>query len=148
MNNCKEPTCFYSKSKKKCIKPNAYTQYISHCKKQEISFEDCKTNYKKNVDDIKKNSCKYYLENQKNKNINSSCPKKRQPINDVCPEEFKVLKINKYKIPCCYKEKKIVETDKYSDIFKESSNKYLNKEKGKLFNVKKYTKKLKPYIIK
>jgi hypothetical protein len=155
MNICKEPTCVYSQSKKKCIKPNPYIQFISQCKRKDKTLDECKIMYKDNIDKIKKNSCRIYEENLKHKISNSSCPKNRRPINDICPEEFKILKNNKYNIPCCYKEKpprilKSASPDvnkslnkSSSKLFKETSNKFLNKMTGKLVDVKRYTKKLK-----
>ena len=48
MKNCKKPTCVYSETKDKCIKPNPYTQYISYCKKLGKTFSKCKDEYNKN----------------------------------------------------------------------------------------------------
>jgi len=125
MNNCKDPTCVYSISKKKCIKPNPYNQFISFCIKNNNTINECKNKYKKNSDEIKKNACKYYEDNLKNKkDTKGLCPKERKPINNICPEKYKILKKNKYDIDCCYKEKKIKKNNLTSST--ETSNKTSN----------------------
>lgn len=104
MKDCKPPTCVYSKNKNKCIKPNSYIQFIANCKDKGHTADECKNNYKSNKEQIKENACVYYEENKKVRYGRNSCPKKRTPIGDKCPAEFKVLKLNKYKVKCCYKE--------------------------------------------
>jgi len=162
MNNCKDPICVYSITKKKCIKPNPYNQFISFCIKNNNNISECKKKYTKNNEEIKKNACKYYEDNLKNKkDIKGLCPKERKPINNICPEKYKILKKNKYDIDCCYKEKKIkninltsssTKTNNKSSTLKSSKsssnkiikefkglkdieNKNINKKTGKLFKL-------------
>ena len=104
--DCKSPTCVYSKPKDKCVKPNSYIQFISNCKNKDRTLINCKSDYNKNKEAIKAKACDYYDENKKSKQIKMSCPKKRTPVDDKCPDEFKVLKFNKHNVKCCYKELK------------------------------------------
>jgi len=105
--DCKAPTCVYNETKKKCQKPNAYVQWMSKCRKTINSIKKCKTLYSNSVNKHKKNACDYYLENSKIKN--STCPKSRIPLNDKCPKDYPIKKLNKNNDECCYKEKKIVQ---------------------------------------
>jgi len=108
MSECKDPTCVFSLKNKKCVKPNPYIQYLPQCKKLNLPLATCKENYKLNIDDIKKNACNYYKDNIENKKDNkASCPKNRRPTNDSCPDNYPLLKNNKYNIKCCYKNKKV-----------------------------------------
>ena len=109
MENCKNPTCVYSIKSKKCIKPNPYIQYISYCRNlsKNKSLNECKELYKDKIDEIKINACAYYKKNliKKDSKINT-CPKNRRPDNnDICPDDFKNLKLNKHNVKCCYKVK-------------------------------------------
>ena len=109
MENCKNPTCVYSVKSNKCIKPNPYIQYISYCKNlsKNKSLNECKELYKDKNDEIKINACAYYKKNliKKDSKINT-CPKNRRPDdNDICPDDFKNLKLNKHNVKCCYKIK-------------------------------------------
>jgi len=129
--NCPDPICVYNEKKQKCIQPNPYIQYLSRCKKNKLSKEECNKNYKVNKDIIKKQACNNYRFNLSDKNI-KSCPANRRPVNNTCiNKEFKVLKNNNHGIPCCYKEKKphksvlINAANKIKDIIK---NKQLRDE--------------------
>ena len=102
---CSKPNCIYSKLKDKCIKPNSYSQYISYCNRTGNNIQVCKSHYYNNIDVIKKNVCEYYENNKKLENL-KSCPAKRRPNNNNCPDNFKFLKLNKHNIKCCYKQKK------------------------------------------
>ena len=105
-NECNEPKCYYSSYRSKCIKPNPYIEYLSWCKYNPYSCNNPKEEYKNKIDDIKKNSCIYYKENLKNRKLfANTCPKKRTPKNNNCPPSFPLLKLNKYDIQCCYKDK-------------------------------------------
>jgi len=117
----------FSLKNKKCVKPNPYIQYLPQCKKLNLSLETCKEKYKLNIDDIRKNACNYYRDNIENKkNHKASCPKSRRPINDICPDNYPILKNNKHNIQCCYKsiKKPIVESkssSKHTETSKPSS---------------------------
>lgn len=138
MNNCKPPTCVYSKTKKKCVKPNPYIQFMTFCRNQGKTSEDCKGIYDMGKEKLKANACNFYEKNSKNK-TEKSCPKNRKPINNNCPDEYKVLKKNKYNIDCCYKEKipkqKKQKTPENPFKLTTSSKKNFNEEKGKFFNI-------------
>jgi len=107
MENCKAPTCVYNEKKKKCVKPNPYIQWIAHCRKTLKTTEKCKKIYNSNINLHKKKACEYYKKNEKN--IHSTCPKNRIPINDKCSKEFPIKKLNKNGDECCYKERIKVE---------------------------------------
>ena len=148
---CDEPKCYYSSYRSKCIKPNPYIEYLSWCKYNPKSCNNPKEEYKNKNDEIKKNSCKYYKDNLKNrKPLANTCPKKRTPKNNNCPPSFPLLKLNKYDIQCCYKGSKSKEKPKdkskskskeeHKDKSKEEQKKgkmdkiiykYQNKEKAK-----------------
>jgi hypothetical protein len=113
----------FSLKNKKCVKPNPYIQYLPQCKKLNLSLAKCKENYKLNIDDVKENACNYYRDNIENKiNHKASCPKTRRPINDICPENYPILKNNKHNIKCCYKSinKPIAESKKTESKHTES----------------------------
>jgi len=144
--NCDEPKCYYSTYRNKCIKPNAYIEYISWCKYNSKSCNKPREEYKNKTDEIKQNTCNYYKENIKNrKPLSNTCPNKRTPKNNICPSPFPILKLNKHNIECCYKEKsKEKSKEKFKEKSKEKSKeklingkmakiiyKYQNKEKGK-----------------
>jgi len=99
---CKKPKCVLSKDKTKCIKPNPYVQFISHCGKLGKTSDECKEEYNKKSTEIKKKACDYYESNKKVGNI-KSCPKARRPVNNKCPDDFPVMKTNKHNVKCCYK---------------------------------------------
>ena len=99
---CKKPKCVLSKDKTKCIKPNPYVQFISHCGKSGKTSDECKEEYNKKSTEIKKKACDYYESNKKVGNI-KSCPKARRPVNNKCPDDFPVMKTNKHNVKCCYK---------------------------------------------
>ena len=99
---CKKPKCVLSKDKKKCIKPNPYVQFISHCGKSGKTSDECKEEYYKNSTEIKKKACDYFESNKKIGNI-KSCPKARRPVNNKCPDDYPVMKTNKHNVKCCYK---------------------------------------------
>jgi hypothetical protein len=122
MEECKDPTCVFSLKTKKCVKPNPYIQFLPQCKKFNLYLDECKKKYKLNIDDIKRNACNYYRENIENKkNHKASCPKSRRPINDICPENYPILKNNKHNIQCCYKStKKPIEENKPSSNHSDS----------------------------
>lgn len=146
MNNCKTPTCVYSKTKKKCIKPNPYIQFIAFCRNQGKTLEDCKGIYELGKEKLKTNACNFYEKNNKNKN-QKSCPKNRKPIDNKCVGEFNILKKNKFNVDCCYKERIPKPKTKKEPInpFILSSKKNFNEEKGKIFKVLyKYQDKVKP----
>jgi len=148
---CDEPKCYYSSYRSKCIKPNPYIEYLSWCKYNPKSCNNPIEEYKNKNDEIKKNSCKYYKDNLKNrKPLANTCPKKRTPKNNNCPPSFPLLKLNKYDIQCCYKGSKSKEKPKdkskskskeeHKDKSKEEQKKgkmdkiiykYQNKEKAK-----------------
>lgn len=126
---CNEPKCYYSSYRLKCIKPNPYIEYLSWCKYNPNSCNSPKEEYKNKIDEIKKNSCKYYKENLKNrKPLANTCPKKRTPKNNNCPPSFPLLKLNKYNIECCYKGSKEKPKDKSKS---KSKSKEEPKEKSK-----------------
>ena len=108
---CKKPKCVLSKDKTKCIKPNPYVQFISHCGKSGKTSDECKDEYYKKTSEIKKNACDYYESNKKIGNI-KSCPKSRRPVNNKCPDDYPVAKLNKHKVKCCYKGRVVKKTTK------------------------------------
>ena len=59
---CKPPICEYSIARQKCIKPNPYIQYKSHCSRNNISFSKCINNYNANKEYASYKSCDYYKE--------------------------------------------------------------------------------------
>jgi hypothetical protein len=109
---CKKPKCVLSKDGTKCVKPNPYVVFKSFCAKTGKSATDCIEEYNKNNRTIKKNACDYYESNKIVGNI-KSCPKARRPINDKCPDEYPVMKLNKHNVKCCYKS-----TDKKHKVVK------------------------------
>lgn len=156
MKNCQKPTCVYSKLKKKCVKPNPYVQFISHCSKLGNLLEECKKEYKSKHNDITQNACYYYLENDKIGNI-SSCPKIRRPIADNCPQNYPILKPNKYNVKCCYKDiiksnipsissnrHQVIKQPKDTNISSISKNPFDNLHKSENYLNKKLKKYYKP----
>jgi len=117
MNDCKAPKCFYSKIKNECIKPNAYTVYISNCIKNGTDIDKCRINYYKNKDNIKKDVCNLLKEDENQLNFRT-CPRYRRPINNKCPRDYKVIKLNRYNIDCCYKKNKLTEIKTINRILK------------------------------
>ena len=117
MNDCKAPKCFYSKIKNECIKPNAYTVYILNCIKNGIDIDKCRINYYKNKDNIKKDVCNLLKEDENQLNFRT-CPRYRRPINNKCPRDYKVIKLNRYNINCCYKKNKFTEIKTINRILK------------------------------
>jgi len=101
---CKPPKCLYSKIKNECVKPNPYTIYISNCIKNGTDIDKCRINYYKNKDKIKKDVCNLVKEDENGLNF-KTCPRYRRPINNKCPRDYKVIKLNRYNIDCCYKRK-------------------------------------------
>ena len=101
---CKPPKCLYSKIKEECVKPNPYTIYISNCIKNGTDIDKCRINYYKNKDKIKKDVCDLIKEDENGLNF-KTCPRYRRPINNKCPRDYKVIKLNRYNIDCCYKRK-------------------------------------------
>jgi hypothetical protein len=130
--DCKAPTCVYNEKKNKCQKPNAYVQWLSKCRKTINSIQKCKTLYSNSVNKHKKNACDYYLENSKIKN--STCPKSRIPINDKCPTNYPIKKLNKNNDECCYKEKKVIQ--KIKGIKPAEKQRFPDLEPEKLINGK------------
>lgn len=156
MDNCKAPTCVFNEKKNKCVKPNPYVQWLSKCRKTLDSIKKCKSLYNISVEKHKKKACDYYLENKKN--TKTTCPKKRIPIKDKCPNDYPIKKINKNNDECCYKERKPIEKKvikKIPIIKKELGDKFkdINIKPEKLINgklpklVKKYQHKPRVNII-
>jgi hypothetical protein len=131
-DECHEPKCYYSSYRNKCIKPNPYIEYLSWCKYNPKSCNNPKEDYKIKIDEIKKNSCQYYKENLKNrKPLANTCPKKRTPSNNNCPPSFPILKLNKYNIQCCYKDKSKEEPKVKSKSKSKEESKHKSKDKSK-----------------
>ena len=63
---CKPPICEYSIARQKCIKPNPYIQYKSHCSRNNIPFSKCINNYNANKEYASYKSCDYYKEYLRN----------------------------------------------------------------------------------
>jgi len=120
---CKAPKCLYSQIKKECVKPNPYTIYISNCIKDGIDINKCRINYYKNKDKIKKDICNLLREDNKQINFRT-CPRYRRPINNKCSRDYKIIKLNRYNINCCYKRKNRL-------LFNKSINKEILKKSYK-----------------
>jgi hypothetical protein len=59
---CKPPTCEYSIAREKCVKPNPYIQYKSHCSRNNIPFSTCINNYNANKKYASDKACDFYKE--------------------------------------------------------------------------------------
>jgi hypothetical protein len=69
--NCKAPTCHYSDAKKKCVKPNPYFEALAWCKRNNITFAQCKKDY--NKEEATKRACKRYEEKKLYKTQKKQC---------------------------------------------------------------------------
>jgi hypothetical protein len=103
--NCKHPTCEYSIAVEKCVKPNPYIEYNSHCSRTNIDPVPCKNNYRINKQRAEADACKYYAEriaiatNTKKQVINniSTRPKRGRPPKKSTSEDIlnKKIKLRK-----------------------------------------------------
>jgi hypothetical protein len=84
MNNCKEPTCHYSVSKKKCVKPNPYIEHIAWCKRH--GLPNCKNLYHKGKNHAVAEACNRYKEKLTYVKPKKECPegKIRNPKTGRC----------------------------------------------------------------
>jgi hypothetical protein len=63
---CKPPICEYSIAREKCVKPNPFIQYKSHCSRNNIPFSKCINNYNANKEYASYKACDYYKEYLRN----------------------------------------------------------------------------------
>ena len=60
--NCNPPSCEYSIAREKCVKPNPFIQYKSHCTRNNIPFSSCILGYNANKKKASEKACDYYKE--------------------------------------------------------------------------------------
>ena len=63
---CKPPICEYSIAREKCVKPNPFIQYKSHCSRNNIPFSKCINTYNANKEYASYKACDYYKEYLRN----------------------------------------------------------------------------------
>ena len=103
---CKRPTCEYSIALEKCVKPNSYIEYKSHCSRNNIDHALCKTIYESDKQRAiaNANACKYYAEriaiatNKKKQVIDnvSTRPKRGRPPKKSTSEDNDVFAVVKF----------------------------------------------------
>ena len=66
------------------------------------------------------------------KGVVNTCPVNRRPVNNECKKEGYIIKLNRQKFECCYKELKKKEKKEKKEIIKNSSSKSLSSSKIEL----------------
>ena len=102
--NCSYPDCYYSNTKKRCIKPNPYPFFMSRCLDSGRTNDECKVKYNNNKEEIKKGVCDLLKPTDDGKNY-KTCPKDRRPYNNKCKNKDEIIKLNRYNVKCCYKKR-------------------------------------------
>lgn len=60
--DCKAPTCYYSKKRNKCVRPNSYIETLSWCRRNKINTAQCRELYYNDKKDAKNKACERYAE--------------------------------------------------------------------------------------
>ena len=100
--NCKAPTCSYSETKRKCVKPNPYFEALAWCKRNNIHNEKCKKEYFADKKKARDEACNRYEEK-----IHYIKPEKKCPPGKIKnPKTGRCIKIKAEKGRRIYRRKK------------------------------------------
>lgn len=100
--NCKAPTCSYSETKRKCVKPNPYFEALAWCKRNGIHNTKCKKEYFADKKKARSEACNRYEEK-----IHYVKPAKKCPEGKVInPKTGRCIKIKVEKEKRVYRRKK------------------------------------------
>jgi hypothetical protein len=96
MNDCSEPNCQHSEKRKKCIKPNPYIEALAYCKRNNIPFYTCITEYNNDKVKARNEACNRY---QDKSNYEKYTKQKKECLEGkmINPKTGRCIKIRKIK---------------------------------------------------